>query len=122
MAEIHVLFQKNKRAVILEDPEAVMQKEILNWHFTTRKTPVKSVRISFAKPSAKFFPHVGKAAKSEITKDVANGQTIWGRAPFYFKKGPPRTRADKYTIEAFDQRGRKLRWATNDPTIRTDGP
>ena len=122
MAEIHVLFQKGKPAFVLEDPEAVMQGEILNWHFHTADTPVRRVRIRFDKRSAKFFPGRGKKATNKITRDVLNGQTIWGKAPHYFKKGPPRSRPDKYTIEAFDGRGAKLNWATNDPTIRTDGP
>jgi hypothetical protein len=122
MADIHVVFQKNKPAFVLEDPEAVMQDEILNWHFHTAKTPVRRVRIVFSKRSAAFFPHPGKKATNTITRDVVNGQTIWGRAPRYFKKGPPRSRPDKYTIEAFDGKGKKLVWATNDPTIRTDGP
>ena len=122
MAEIHVVFQKGKPAFVLEDPEAVMQNEVLNWHFHTAHTPVRRVRISFDSKKATFFPRAGRKATNSIKREVVHGQTIWGKAPHYFKKGPPRSRADKYTIEAFDAKGQKLKWATNDPTIRTDGP
>ena len=122
MAEIHVVFQKGKPAFVLEDPEAVLQNEVLNWHFHTANTPVRRVRISFDRKSATFFPRAGRKAVNSLERDVVHGQTIWGKAPRYFKKGRPRSRSDKYTIEAFDGRGDQLDWATNDPTIRTDGP
>lgn len=122
MAEIHVVFQQGKPAFVLEDPEAVMQGEVLNWHFHTANTSVRRIRIAFEEKDAAFFPRPGKKPTNKITRKVVSGQTIWGRAPQFFKKGPPKSRPDKYTIEAFGGDGRKLKWATNDPTIRTDGP
>ena len=101
MADIQVVFQNKKPTLVLQDPEAVMQEEILNWHFHTAGTPVRAVRITFAKKSARFFPrptHSPKPARKpnhKIKKPVTNGQTIWGKAPVYFKSGPPKTRSDR---------------------------
>ena len=122
MADIQVVFKTGQRAMVLQDPEAVMQNEILNWHFHTARTPVREVRIVFKRKDATFFPIKGSDPQHELRKKVAHGQTMWGQAPEYFEGKRPRTRPDKYTIEAFDRAGRKLKWATLDPTIRTDGP
>jgi hypothetical protein len=122
MADIQVVFKIGQPAMVLQDPEAVMQEEVLNWHFHTAGTPVKAVRISFADPAATFFPRPGQPATNQIQKAVGHRHTIWGQAPIYFTTGGPQSRPDKYTIEAFDQNGVPLPWATLDPTIRTDGP
>src|SRR5262245_34904073 len=122
MSHIQVIFQNGMPAMVLDDPEAVMQKEIFHWQFHTLNTPVRKVRITFQQQDAEFFPHGSGQASNSITKDILHGQTIWGQAPEYFTSGPPQSRPDKYTIEAFDQNGNQLNWATNDPTIRTDGP
>lgn len=122
MADIQVVFKTGQRAMVLQDPEAVMQNEILNWHFHTARTPVREVRIVFQRADAKFFPIKDSTPRNELRKIVRHRQSIWGQAPKYFKGRKPQTRPDKYTIEAFDRLGRKLNWATLDPTIRTDGP
>jgi len=122
MADIHVVFKTGQPAMVLEDPEAVMQNEILNWRFHTLGTPVRAVRISFQDSAATFFPRPFLPPATEIKKAVGHGHTIWGQAPAYFTSGGPQSRPDKYTIEAFDQNDARLDWATLDPTIRTDGP
>jgi phosphatidylethanolamine-binding protein (PEBP) family uncharacterized protein len=122
MSHIQVIFQTGMPALVLDDPEAVMQKEIFHWQFHTLNTPVRKVRITFDQPDAAFFPRASGPPANTILKEILHGQTIWGQAPGYFTSGPPQSRPDKYTIEAFDQNGTKLDWATNDPTIRTDGP
>jgi hypothetical protein len=122
MAEIQVVFQNQKATLVLQDPEAVMQEEVLNWHFHTAGTPVRAVRIVFNDASATFFPVGQQPPSNEIKRPVTHGQTIWGQAPKYFTSGPPQSRPDKYTIEAFDKFDVRLDWATLDPTIRTDGP
>jgi len=122
MADIQVVFKTGQPAMVLQDPESVMQEEILNWVFHTAGTPVRAVRILFADAAATFFPRPGLPASNEIKKAVGHRHTIWGQAPVYFTTGGPQSRPDKYTIEAFDQNGVQLPWATLDPTIRTDGP
>jgi hypothetical protein len=122
MADIHVVFQKKAPTLVLEDPEAVMQQETILWRFHTADTPVKRVRISFANRHATFFEVNGKK-KSWIEKSVENRHAIWGQAPRYFRATDPTgSRVDKYTIKAYGSKGKLLKWATLDPTIRTDGP
>jgi hypothetical protein len=122
MADIDVVFRTGQPTMVLQDPEAVMQSEILNWRMHTAGTEVRSVRIFFQDEAATFFPRAGSPPSTEIKKGVGHGQTIWGQAPTYFTSGGPQSRPDKYTIEAFDQNDKRLDWATLDPTIRTDGP
>src|SRR6185503_14548622 len=110
MADIDVVFRTGQPAMVLQDPEAVMQNEILNWRMHTAGTPVHSVRIVFASPEAAFFPRPKPPPPptNEIKKVVQHGQSIWGQAPIYFNGGPPQSRPDKYTIEAFDQDDKRL--------------
>ena len=122
MADIQVVFKTGQPAMVLQDPESVMQNEILNWHLHTAGTAVRAVRISFQDAGATFFPRAGAPPTNVMKKIVGHRHTIWGQAPNYFTSGGPQSRPDKYTIEAFDEFDNRLDWATLDPTIRTDGP
>lgn len=121
MADIHVRFEQGQPTFVYEDLLRLPQDEYVHWHFDTRDTDVRKVRLTFADATAAFFPRPGQLPHT-IDKVIDNGQTIWGRAPHFFACPPHQIRNDKYTIEAFDAADVKLEWATLDPTIRTEGP
>jgi len=123
MPDIHVIFQSGGSTIVHSDPTPVMQNECVYWLIHNQNPNVDGVRITFASPTATFFPQKSGPPRSSLAKPLSEGNTLWGRAPAYIPPGGPvGSRDDKYTVEGLDAGGNLVPGTTLDPTIRIDGP
>jgi hypothetical protein len=118
MAEIHVFFPPTGAPIVRNDPEAVMAGEQIEWRFHSLRPAIKSIRIQFADPGARFFPTPG-GVLNRLDKDLGKARFVWGTAPDVASGG---ARGDKYSILALDAKGAPIEDACIDPTIITEKP
>jgi len=117
MAEIHVIFPEQGGVAINSNCKSVLKGEYVNWHIYCQVPGIKKVRLRFDSAHATFFPTGGNGNPTrEVTKDVEDGSTIWGRAPHYRSN----FRRDKYSIQGLGLNGEVI--AELDPEIITHDP
>ena len=117
MADIQVVIPKKATGEILVfgEKKATLFDEGITWHFRNdMPAKVKRVRIEFKRKSARFFPNK-PVDQHFLEKDLAKGDTIWGRTPRY--KG---TVHDKYSIYGLNAKGKKV--IAKDPMIISSDP
>jgi hypothetical protein len=96
MADIHVIFPKDQKAIVRNDGEVMTSGEMVTWSFHSDDPDLQIVEVEFSDKTAhNFFPERPEAYR--FSKAMANGRAdFYGHVPAY--PGRSSTVIAKYTV------------------------
>ena len=135
MADVHVIFPPAGGVLVTHEWLPVLETDTVFWHVYSGNDRVKSVRIAFDKPEARFFSVIdggkterrnsldkpirySRPPKGGRAPQLPGSASLWGSAPpAAAEQG---RRDEKYTIYGLDENGEPVEKL--DPELIIDRP
>jgi hypothetical protein len=126
MAEIQMIFPKKGVPTILNETLVLNSGEHVTWRVTTNNEKIDSVKVKFGDSEAVFFTRTGpdpfgSTDFHEYRQPVKNCKAaFYGHVPGY--PGATIPVFAKYTVSAYDAKGKLIPGSQVDPEIITPRP